>query len=175
MKDAGSSELVIIARAVKPRGLKGELVAELLTDFPERFEDVEELVLVSPAGERTMGRLENYWFQNDRVVLKLAGYDDVEAAKALAGFEIAVPEAERVLLPSDHYYDWELEGCTVTVGSESIGKVQSVIRTGGTEILAIADENGKESLIPLVDSIVVEIDAAAKTIVVDPPEGLLDL
>ena len=175
MNDAGSSELVIIARAVKPRGLKGELVAELLTDFPERFEDVEELVLVSPAGERTVGRLENYWFQNDRVVLKLAGYDDVEAAKALAGFEIAVPEAERVLLPSDHYYDWELEGCTVTVGSESIGKVQSVIRTGGTEILAIADENGKESLIPLVDSIVVEIDAAAKTIVVDPPEGLLDL
>jgi 16S rRNA processing protein RimM len=175
MTDAGSSELVIIARAVKPRGLKGELVAELLTDFPGRFEAVQELVLVSPGGERTIGRLENYWFQNDRVVLKLAGYDDVEAAKELVGVEFAVPESERVPLPSDHYYDWELEGCTVKVGSESIGKVQSVIRTGGTEILAIADENGKESLIPLVDSIVVEIDAAAKTIVVDPPAGLLDL
>ena len=175
MKDAGSSELVIIARAVKPRGLKGELVAELLTDFPERFEDVEELVLVSPTGERTVGQLENYWFQNDRVILKFAGYDDVETARQLVGFEFAVPEAERVSLPSDHYYDWELEGCTVKVGSESIGKVQSILRTGATEILAITDENGKESLIPLVDSIVVEIDAAAKTIVVDPPEGLLDL
>ena len=175
MEDAGSSELVIIARAVKPRGLKGELVAELLTDFPERFEDLEELVLVSPNGERSVGRLENYWFQNDRVILKMAGCDDVEAAKELVGFEFAVPESERVPLPSDHYYDWELEGCTVKVGSESIGKVQSVIRTGGTEILAIADEHGKESLIPLVDSIVVQIDAAAKTIVVDPPEGLLDL
>ena len=175
MEDAGSSELVIIARAVKPRGLKGELVAELLTDFPERFEDVEELVLVSPNGERRVGQLENYWFQNDRVILKLAGYDDVETAKELVGFEFAVPESERVPLPSDYYYDWELEGCTVKVGSESIGTVQSVIRTGGTEILAIADERGKESLIPLVDSIVVEIDAAAKTIVVDPPEGLLDL
>jgi 16S rRNA processing protein RimM len=175
MEDAGSSDLVIIARAVKPRGLKGELVAELLTDFPERFEGLEELVLVSPGRERRVGRLENYWFQNDRVILKLAGYDDVEAAKELVGFEFAVPESERVPLPSDHYYDWELEGCTVKVGSESIGKVQSVIRTGGTEILAIADENGKESLIPLVDSIVVEIDAAGKTIVVDPPEGLLDL
>ena len=175
MKNESSSELVIIARAVKPRGLKGELVAELLTDFPERFEDVEELVLVSPTGERTIRRLENYWFQNDRVVLKLAGYDDVEAARQVVGFEFAVPEAERVQLPSDHYYDWELEGCTVTVGSESIGKVQSVIRTGGAEILAIADENGKESLIPLVNSIVVEVDAAAKRIIVDPPEGLLDL
>jgi 16S rRNA processing protein RimM len=175
MNDPDSSELVIIARAVRPRGLKGEIVAELLTDFPERFDDVEELVLVSPAGERTIGRLEDYWFQNDRVVLKLAGYDDVETARQLVGFEFAVPEADRVALPSDHYYEWELEGCTVTVGSQSIGKVQSVIRTGATEILAIADENGKESLIPLVDSIVVQIDAAAKTIVVDPPEGLLDL
>jgi len=175
MEDPGSSDLVIIARAVKPRGLKGELIAELLTDFPERFEDLEELVLVSPGGERSVGRLESYWFQNDRVVLKVAGYDDVEAAKQLVGFQFAVPESERVQLPSDYYYDWELEGCTVKVGSESIGKVRSVLRTGGTEILAIADENGKESLIPLVDSIVVEIDAAAKTIVVDPPEGLLDL
>ena len=175
MEDPGSSDLVIIARAVKPRGLKGELIAELLTDFPERFEALEELVLVSPGGERSVGRLESYWFQNDRVVLKVAGYDDVEAAKQLVGFQFAVPESERVQLPSDHYYDWELEGCTVKVGSESIGKVQSVLRTGGTEILAIADENGKESLIPLVDSIVVEIDAAAKTIIVDPPEGLLDL
>ena len=175
MDDARSSELVVIARAVKPRGLKGEIVAELLTDFPERFEDVDELILVSPGGERTLGQLEDYWFQNERVILKLAGYDDVDTAKELVGVEFAVPESERVLLPEDQYYDWELEGCTVKVGHETIGKVQSVIRTGGTEILQIADDNGKEQLVPLVDSIVVEIDKAGKLIVVDPPEGLLDL
>ena len=175
MDDAGSSELVVIARAVKPRGLKGEVVAELLTDFPNRFEGLDDVLLVSPAGERKTAKLEDYWFQNDRIVLKVANYDDVEAAKKLVGFEFAVPEAERVALPSDHYYDWELEGCTVKAGGENIGTVQAIIRTGGTEILEIADENGKERLIPLVDSIVVEIDAAGKTIVVDPPEGLLDL
>jgi len=107
--------------------------------------------------------------------LKLADYDDVETAKELVGFEFAVPESERVPLPADHYYDWELEGCNVKVGDESIGKVQSIIRTSATEILAISDETGKERLIPLVDSIVVEIDPARKTIRVDPPEGLLDL
>jgi 16S rRNA processing protein RimM len=175
MENAGSSELVTIARAVKPRGLKGEIVAELLTDFPDRFEDVEELVLVSPRGERSTKRLEEFWFQNDRVVLKLADCDDVEAAKELVGFEFAVPEADRVPLPADHYYDWELEGCTVRVGAESIGAVKSVMKTGGTEILVVADQSGKEHLIPLVDSIVVEVDLAGKTIVVDPPEGLLDL
>ena len=173
--NAGSSELVIIARAVRPRGLKGEIVAQLLTDFPDRFEDIEELVLVSPKGERTTKRLEDYWFQNDRVVLKLADYDDVEAAKELVGFELAVPESERVPLPADQYYDWELEGCTVKVGAESIGIVKSVLKTGGTEILVVADESDRERLIPFADSIVVKVDPAQKTIVVDPPEGLLDL
>jgi len=175
MDDDASSELVVIARAVKPRGLKGEIVAELLTDFPERFEDVDELVLVSPGGERALKRLEDYWFQNDRVVLKLSGYDDVDAAKELVGFEFAVPESERVPLPADHYYDWELEGCTVKIGTESIGQVNSVLKTGGAEILVVTDNSGKERLIPLADSIVVEVDPARKMIVVDPPEGLLDL
>ncbi len=175
MDDAASSELVIIARAVKPRGLKGEIVAELLTDFPERFEDIDEVVLVSPSGERSTKRLEDYWFQNDRVVLKLSGYDDVETAKKLVGFEFAVPESERVPLPADHYYDWELEGCAVKVGDDSIGQVKSVLKTGGAEILVIVDNSGKERLIPLAESIVVEVDPARKTIVVDPPEGLLDL
>ena len=173
--DDASSELVVIARAVKPRGLKGEIVAELLTDFPERFEDVDELVLVSPSGERSLKRLEDYWFQNDRVVLKITDYDDVDAAKELVGFEFAVPESERVSLPADHYYDWELEGCTVKVGTESIGQVNSVMKTGGAEILVVTDQSGKERLIPLADSIVVEVDTDRKTIVVDPPEGLLDL
>ena len=173
--DDASSELVVIARAVRPRGLKGEIVAELLTDFPERFEDVDELILVSPQGERALKRLEDYWFQNDRVILKLSGYDDVDAAKELVGFEFAVPESERVPLPADHYYDWELEGCTVKVGTEIIGQVNSVLKTGGAEILVVTDNGGKERLIPLADSIVVEVDPERKTIVIDPPEGLLDL
>ena len=132
-------------------------------------------MLVTPGGERTTKRLEDYWFQNDRVVLKLSGYDDVETAKELVGVEFAVPESERVPLPEDHYYDWELEGCTVKVGDDSIGQVKSVLKTGGAEILVVIDNSGKEQLIPLADSIVVEVDPVRKTIVVDPPEGLLDL
>jgi len=169
------SDLVLIARAVRTHGLKGEVVAELLTDFPERFEDLEEVVLVSPGGEHKTGSLEDFWFQKDRVVLKVSGYDDVDAAKELIGYEFAVPESDRVQLEADEFYDWELEGCTVKVGDESIGQVRSVLKTGGAEILVVADESGKEKLVPLASDIVVQIDPAAKTIVVDPPDGLLDL
>ena len=76
-------DLIIIARAVRTRGLKGELLAEVLTDFPARFEQVSELTGVSPSGERKQVGLENHWFQNDRMVLKFAGYDSIESAKAL--------------------------------------------------------------------------------------------
>jgi 16S rRNA processing protein RimM len=160
---------------VKTHGLKGEVVAELLTDFPERFEDLDEVVVVSPGGEQKTTGIEDFWFQKDRVVLKLDGYDDIDAAKELIGHEFAVPESDRVQLEAGEFYDWELEGCTVKVGDQSIGQVRSVMKTGGAEILVVSDESGNEKLVPFADSIVVAIDAAAKTIVVDPPEGLLDL
>ena len=172
---ASGSDLVVIARAVKTHGLKGEVVAELLTDFPERFEELDKVILVAPDGEQQDRNIEGFWFHKDRVVLKLAGYDDVDAAKELVGYEFAVPEADRVELEEDEFYDWELEGCTVKVGDESIGQVRSVLKTGGVEILVVSDANGIEKLVPLAAEIVVEIDPAAKTIVVDPPEGLLDL
>ncbi len=137
--------------------------------------DLDVLVAIAPDGKTSVVELENFWIQKGRGILKFAGVDGPEAARNLVGYDFAVSEAERVPLPKDQYYDWELEGCTVKVGAESIGQVNSVLKTGGAEILVVSDNSGKERLIPLADSIVVEVDPARKTIVVDPPEGLLDL
>jgi len=168
-------DLVIVARAVRTRGLKGELVAELLTDFPERFESLEELIAVSPDGERQTVKLENFWFQNGRVILKIESFDDVNSAKVFIGFDFAVPEADRVQLEADEYYDWELEGCTVsTVDGDSVGIVSSIMKTGGTEILVVSDAE-VERLVPLAASIVKDIDRANKRILIDPPPGLFEL
>ena len=90
-------DLVIVARAVKTRGLKGELVAELLTDFPDRFADISSLIAVSPEGNRKTVELESHWFQQGRVVLKFAGFDSIEAATELVGYDFAEPQ------PTDSY------------------------------------------------------------------------
>ena len=169
-------ELIIVARAVRTRGLKGELVADVLTDFPERFESVSELTGVDQRGERKRLELESHWFQNDRMVLKFAGYDDIESAKALVGYNFGLPEAERVELGEGEFYDWELEGCAVENKlGQSVGKVREVMRTGGVELLLVEDDAGREVLIPMAQEIVIEIDVAGKKILIDPPEGLLDL
>jgi len=174
--DDSSDSLVSIARAVRARGLKGEIVADLLTDFPERFEAIDRLIAVSPVGHRRSVELESFWFQKDRIVLKVVGVDSVESAQQLIGFDFCIPEAERVPLSDNEYYDFELEGCNVRdVSGKDIGKVERVLKTGGAEILEIAAVDGATVLVPLAESIVIEIDISAKRILIDPPEGLLEL
>jgi len=169
-------DLIIVAHAVRTRGLKGELVADVLTDFPDRFESVSELTGVGPGGERITLQLEHYWFQNERMVLKFAGYENIDAAKALVGYQFGLPEAERVKLSEDEFYDWELEGCAVAdQAGVPLGRVTEVMRTGGVELLVVSGGERSDLLIPLARAIVVSIDIANKQILIDPPEGLLDL
>jgi 16S rRNA processing protein RimM len=168
--------LISVARAVRTRGLKGEIVADLLTDYPERFDDVGKMIALSPTGERKVVELESFFFQNGRIVMKIAGCDTIEAAREFTGYDFCVSEADRVLLAEGEYYDFDLEGCSVQLANgENVGRVQRILKTGGAEILVIAAPNGAELLVPLAESIVIEIDIAGKRIVIDPPEGLLEL
>jgi 16S rRNA processing protein RimM len=174
--DLGGLELVLVARVARPRGVRGEVAADLLTDFPERFGWLEELIAVFPGGRRRRLALEGHWLHGDRVVLKFGGFDTPEEAAALAGCELGVPESEAVELEEGEFYDWQLEGCRVeTVGGREVGTVREVLHTGGeAPVLVIRDEGGRENLVPLALSICVEIDVAARLIRVDAPEGLLE-
>lgn len=173
---ADADDLVAVARVVKTRGLRGELVADLLTDFPERFDNLPSLIAIAPDGRRRSLQIEAHWFHRDRIVFKFAGFDSIEAAKSLIGSKLTVPVSERVKLPGGHFYDWELTGCSVeNVAGEKLGRVRDVMRTGGVEVLVVADRAGVELLIPLAQDICVEVDIDRKVIRVDPPEGLLEL
>ena len=167
-------ELVAIAKLAKPRGLRGEIVGDVLTDFPERFDDLNIVSVVYPNGEIVTGEIEKFWFQKGRIVLKFVGFDTVEAAETLRNCEICVPEAEAVELETDEYFDWELENCAVElIEGTRIGTVKEVMRTGGTEVLIVTGET-KEYMIPFAETICVEVDVENKLIKVDAPEGLLD-
>jgi 16S rRNA processing protein RimM len=171
-------ELIAVAHIVKTRGIKGEVVADILTDFPERFEWLEKLISVHPNGKRETLEIEDFWLQGGRIVFKFAGYDTPEAARELVKCELAVPEDEAVELEEDEFYDWELQGCRVeTVMGESIGRVREVMRANGNELLVVDSETekGRDYLIPFVSQICVEVDVENKLIRIDPPEGLLDL
>ncbi len=169
-------DLIVVAHIVKTRGLRGEVVADLLTDFPDRFEKLKTLVGISPGGDNRSLQIEEQWFHGNRLVLKFAGFDSIDEAKELVDFDLAISAEERIELPTDSFYEWELIGSRVeTVGGQHVGEVAGVMRTGGVEILKVIDETGRDRLIPMASDIVVEIDKEKKLVRIDPPEGLLEL
>lgn len=167
-------DLVAVAKITKTRGLKGEVVCDILTDFPERFDDLGDVIAVMPDGSRRELKIGRHFFQNGRVVLRFQDFDTIELGETLRGADICVPETDAFELEEDEFFDWQLAGCAVeTIDGTPIGEVIELMRTGGTELLVVKGET-KEYLIPFAEAICVEVDVENKLIKVDPPEGLLD-
>src|SRR6267154_759755 len=89
-----ADDLISVARIARTRGLRGEVVADLLTDFPGRFEALESVIAIAPDGSRRSLQIEEHWFQAKRIIFKFAGYDSIDEARELAGSQLAIPESE---------------------------------------------------------------------------------
>jgi 16S rRNA processing protein RimM len=167
-----------VARIVRPQGRRGEVVAEILTDFPQRFAELRRAYLENPGSQPLSVRVESAWHHKGRVILKLFGVDSIGQANRLRGMHVLIRREERMPLPAHQYYVWELKGCRVLTqrqgGTREVGMVTEVEPTGGTDLLHVATPSG-EVLIPLAQDICRQIDPSAKTIVIDPPEDLLEL
>ncbi len=171
-------DFLAVARIVRPQGRHGEVVAEILTDFPQRFRDTRHVFLETAGTAPISMELEKAWHHKGRIVLKFPGIDSIEKASALRGRHVLVPVEEKTALPLNHYYLWQLQGCRVLQERkgevEEVGTVTEVESTGGVDLLHVATPRG-EVLIPFAQEICRRIDTQAQTIVIDPPEDLLEL
>ena len=147
-----------------------------LTDRPERFEAVTDCVLWDQARDaREPHRITGARRQGTAVLLSLAGCDTVEAAAALVGRLVAVPESEALPLSPGQFYPWQLEGCrVVTDEGREVGRVTRIEQSAAQDLWVVGD-GARECLIPAVAEIVLEVDVAARRVVIRPPEGLLEL
>lgn len=168
-------ELISVAHIARPQGIRGEVIADLLTDFPDRFSKIGSALVKKSNGELTRLNLEASRPHKGRIVLKFAGYDDMNAAEALRDARVLITADQLVKLPADNYYEFDLVDCeVVTTNGQPIGKVAGVQSFGAAPLLVVSDAN-REHLIPLASSICLEVDTVRKRIVIDPPEGLLEL
>ncbi len=190
---------VAVAHILRPRGNKGEVAAELLTDFPRRLTELRE-VFVGDAGKGEPRRvaLQSCWLsQNHRgqAVFHLEGVNSISEAEKFRGLEVLLPFEQRVTLPAGQYFVSDLIGCSVfenptlaSIMSSSpcslaeapslLGTVRDVQFPGeeipGTPLLEV-ETSGDELLIPLAVDICTKIDTNARRIDVVLPEGLRDL
>ena len=160
---------LVIARILTPHGLKGEVKAEILTDFPDRFSLLKTVYLgeeLSPAtveGHRGTGR---------KIILKLDGCEDRDQAGMLRGKLIYVPVEEAVPLGEDEYYVHEVVGLQVwTTEGELLGHVDEILFTGSNDVYIVKDGD-KEVLIPALSDVVKKVDIKEGRMEVRLLEGL---
>jgi len=189
---------VLVARILRPRGNKGEVAAELLTDFPERLTKLREVFLGHVESGPRAHAVKSCWLsQNHRgqAVFHFEGVQSISEAEKLRGLEVFLPFEQRVALPQGQYFISDLMGCSVfenpaTPGPLAsspcspaeapalLGTVRDVQFTGegvsGTPLIVVDTSQG-ELLIPLAEDICTGIDIVARRIDVTLPEGLRDL
>jgi 16S rRNA processing protein RimM len=170
---------VTLARILRPRGLRGEVVAEILTDFPERLPMLREVWLADGRSAPRLVRVQRCWLSPSRgvqVIFHFADINSIEDAESLRGLEIQVPIEQRARLNAGSYFVSDLVGCEVweTGTASALGSVRDVEFPGGAPLLAIDTSEG-EVLVPLAAEFCVHIDVKAKRIDVTLPEGLREL
>jgi len=168
------TNFVSVAKITRTRGIRGEVVAEILTDFPERFSKIKKVRLASESRE-FREELERFWFQKTRVVLKFKDRDRPHEVEELVGMEVQIPEAERVELPQDTYFDSDLVGCNVYEKNLRLGRIVGIFKgSGDNPNLVVCTDSRDEFMIPAVKQFVKEVDIDARLIRVELPPGLIE-
>ncbi|MBI5280308.1 MAG: 16S rRNA processing protein RimM [Candidatus Solibacter usitatus] len=174
---------VLVAVLGRTRGLKGEIYADG-RDRPERYAALKRVWVRKPDGEfANQGEplaVTGARPYKGRLLFRFAGIDSVDAAESLTGCDVVVPRAERPSLPEGEYYLADLVGCGVFDRSSGrkLGTVTGWQESGGPMLLEMTAEGGRPEeavWIPFARSICVEIDPAGRRLVLEPPEGLLEL
>ncbi len=173
MKQPRESEYVTVARVRKTQGRRGEVAAEILTDFLERFEPGQELLLWDETARQQVV-LEESWLHKGLVILKFRDVETISAAETLIGWQIQIPRSSRRPLPPGAVYLSDLVGCSVHEGGRLLGKVEAVEETGAVPLLKVPAAEG-ELLIPFAESICSSVDIERQEIQVRLPEGLKEL
>ena len=167
--------MAAVGRIARAHGIRGQVIVNSHTDFPDERFRPGAVVFIERDGAVQPLTVTSVRFHRQRPIIGIAGVETMNAAQVLAGRELRVPVAELAPLPGGTFYRHDLIGCVVeTRTGRSVGRVEDVEGTPTGSRLVVAAEGG-EVLIPLVSQICTTIDPAAKRIVVDPPEGLLDL
>jgi 16S rRNA processing protein RimM len=186
---------VSLARIRRPQGRKGEVFADILTDFPEKFAERRQLWLIAgdAGGVRARAirsggdsggargvQLTDYWLHKGGVVLHFSGVDSISDAEELAGMVVAIPRKQRAELAEGEVYIADLAGCVLVDVAQhgapvTVGEIEDVDRDLGPVPILIVRGAAGEVLVPFAKDYLRRVDLDAKRMEMTLPEGLIDL
>jgi len=166
-------ETVAVGRVLRPHGVRGEVVVEVLSDVPARFQKGSRVTGVREGAPPLPLTVAAGRVHKTGAVVRFEGYDDRDRAGELRGLDLEIPRSEVPKAQRGTYYQFELLGCLCRDHGAELGRVVEVVEDGGGVMLIVEGE-GRRIPVPFVKEFLRRVDVAAGTIDLDLPEGLLE-
>lgn len=170
-------DILHIGRIGAPHGLRGEIKIHPWTDSNDRFRDLTDcLIVTDDEKDRTPAQVEGVRFLNSQVLLKLRGYDDRAAAEGLKNKILSVKREDAVKLPDDTWFITDIIGCEVYDKFRGLlGILSDVIQNTAHDVYVVHKSGINDVLIPVLKSVILNVDLKERRIDVSLPEGLYEI
>lgn len=163
-----------IGKILNAHGVRGDLKVEPLTDNPERYKILEQVYLEDRKKNYTLYDVEFVRFHKGNVLVKLAGIDDMDAAKLVKNQHLAINKSDRMPLEEGAYYIDDLIGLQVFEDDRPIGVLKDVLQPGANDVYVLDSSIYPDLYIPALKSVVLSVDLENKRMDVKLPKGLVD-
>jgi 16S rRNA processing protein RimM len=173
--DAPEPRYLVVGQIVGAHGLYGELKVQLSTDDPHRFGELEHVFLGKGDEEPSARLLGGYRLHKGRALLRLEGCTDRPSAQAMRGLLVQVKRDDAIPLEQGEYFEHQILDLAVwTADDECLGTIKEIIFTGANEVYVVQEPapSKRETLIPAIKDVVLEVDLDTGRLIVELPEGL---
>ncbi|WP_147820065.1 ribosome maturation factor RimM [Salidesulfovibrio onnuriiensis] len=176
MTARSDKEFVLVGKVVKPHGIRGEFCIKSFADSPFLFDEIKRIFLREGKRRPQPVTVQSWRMHKGMVLMTVNQVADRNRSEELRGAEVLVRAADLPDIGEDEFYLHEVEGFNVVLENGTVvGRFKGFIEAPGHDVWAIATPAKKEILLPAVPEFILDVDMEGETIVIDPPEGLIDL
>jgi len=169
------ADMFNVGKIVNTHGIKGEVKVQRITDFEDRFENGNQLILEKEKGQTLELEVDGHRIHKGFDLIHFKGYDNINDVEHFQGLYLKILENQQTDLEENEFYYHEIIGCAVyLISGEKLGTVKEILAPGANDVWVTEREGGKDVLVPYIEDVVKEVDVSARKVVIEPMEGLLD-
>lgn len=170
-----SEKLFTIGKIVNTHGIRGELKIVSETDFPERFDAGNELIIVDLQNHQTKVKIQSSRLHKNMYIVKFEKYDNINDVEKYKGSLLKIEAKYQEPLEEGEYYYHEIIGCRViTEEGEELGSITEILTPGANDVWVVSRPKNKQLLLPVIDDVILEVDVGSKVVKIHLMEGLLE-
>ncbi|HLS09487.1 ribosome maturation factor RimM [Lentibacillus sp.] len=164
-----------VGKIVNTHGIKGEVKVQRMTDFDDRFDIGNKLILQKENGQALELEIDGHRIHKGFDLIHFKDFNNINDVEHFKGHDLKIREDQLTELDENEFYYHEIIGCAVYLtNGEKLGVIKEILAPGANDVWVVQQEKGKDVLVPYIEDVVKEVDVAAQTVIIEPMEGLLD-